>query len=176
MFYKTLFILLLLVFTKSAFAFSYTLKLSEADVQAEVDAQMPLKKNLYFFSIAIRRPLVKFAAHDGKIRIISDIAVTLPNGVVSNGSTAVEGGVDYRRDSGEFYFTEPEIKRLKFEHLPQEYESDVLSVANVAIKLVLEKMPVYRLDANNKDHQLARSSLKSIDIENGMLLIELEML
>ena len=176
MVYKTLFVFLLLVFANSALAFSYTLKLSESDVQAEVDAQMPLKKNLYFFRIDIRHPLVKFATQDSKISIVSDIAITLPNGVVSRGSTAVEGGVDYRRNSGEFYFTNPEIKQLKFEHLPQEYESDVLSIANLAIKLVLEKMPVYRLDASNKDHQLAKSSLKSIDIKNGMLHIELEML
>jgi hypothetical protein len=154
-------------------AFSYVLELSENEVQEKVEQKMPFEKKKYFITVAISNPQVSLKNGNDKIGILSNIAVKLPGGLTGNGKALIEGGIKYTPKDGEFYFTDPKVKQLKIENLPEKFETKVVKVVDIATKKVLEKTPVYKFKDDNLKHKLAKATLKSVNIKNGKLALEL---
>jgi len=169
----TLLATVLLLLANNVAAFSYTLELSEKDVQVRVEEKMPIEKKKYFITVIVSNPKIEFSSASEKIGIDSDIQVKLPGGFVSNGEAYIEGGVTYKSKQGEFFLIDSEVKKVSFDKLPKKFEADVIKIVDLTTKKVLGKTPVYKFKDNNLKHKLAKSTLKSVHIKNGMLALEL---
>ncbi|MDH3327574.1 MAG: DUF1439 domain-containing protein [Gammaproteobacteria bacterium] len=172
---KLIFTFVLLAFSNCALAlsFSYTLELSEKEVQTKIEAKMPFEKKKFFVSVVVSNPKIKLTNGDNKIGINADILVKLPGGIESTGKIFIEGGINYKPKTGEFFFVDPEVKKIEFDKLPEKYNPNVVKVVDVSVKKVLAKTPVYKFKDDDLKHKLAKSTLKSVNIKNGILALEL---
>jgi len=65
----------LLLTSQLAWAFSYTVEISEKELQEKISAMMPLEKKKFFMSVVLSNPDVDLMENDNKIGITIDIKV-----------------------------------------------------------------------------------------------------
>ncbi len=162
-----------LLFSQLAMAFSYTVELTEAELQEKVEAMMPLEKKKFFVKVVLSKPRIELLEGQHKIGIFSHIDVTAPQNLKGSGTAKITGSVDYKPESGAFFFKDPVIESLQINQFPEEYIGSVQAIAQLVISKVLAKRPVYTLKDDNLKQKLAKALLHSVSVKNKVLLLEL---
>ena len=163
----------LCLFAQSAHAFSYTVEITEAELQEKVAKIMPLVKKKFFVTVTLSEPIVDLQTEDNNIAVFSNIGVTAPGGIKVSGELKINGTLEYEQSTHEFFLKNPELESLDIDKVPEKYLPKIKSLAQQIIKKVLAKKPVYKLKDDNIKHQLAESLLKSITIKDEILYAEL---
>ncbi len=165
--------LFLMASTQLAMAFSYTLEISEEELQEKVSNMMPLEKKKYFVTVILSNPEVSLANGNNEIGVFSHVKVIAPGGIQGSGKVKITGSLRYDADKGEFFFNDPQIVNLEVGDVPEKYLPNIKNIAQSVVGKVLATRPVYKLKDDNLKHKLAKSVLQSIKIENSRLLVEL---
>ena len=165
--------LLIFVFSPLVCAVSYTLELTEAELQQRVSASMPLSKKQFFTELTLFEPRVDLIADSNQIGVFSKIHFKLNKQLQFQGQIKIRGQLTYRADEGAFYFKAPIIEALSIEQLPQKYQAKAISIAQKSATYLLNSMPVYRLKADQLSHNVAKATLKSVTVKDEKLLLEL---
>ena len=168
---KILFFLLLIIFVNPANA--YTLKFTEADLQKQVSAMMPLETKQLFMTINITDPVVKLLKNENKINIKTNIEATMPGGIRGTGNITITGTLSYNNEKGTFHFKDPVINEMHVDNIAKKYQSSIKDLSQDAIVKSMSSRPVYTLRDDNEKHKLAKSVLKSMVVKNGILIVEL---
>ncbi|MBL1276372.1 MAG: DUF1439 domain-containing protein [Ectothiorhodospiraceae bacterium] len=163
----------LLLTSQLAWAFSYTVEISEKELQEKISAMMPLEKKKFFMSVVLSNPDVDLMENDNKIGITIDIKVVAPGGMNGAGRAKITGSLSYNKERGELYFKDPKIVKLDIAKVPKSIIPNIKSLAQSVAGKALEKRPVYKLKDDDVKQKLAKSVLKSITVENGKLLVVL---
>jgi len=162
--------------SKFAMAFSYTVEISEQELQEKVAAMMPLERKVFFVTVTLTDSKVDLIKDNNEIGVQTVIAVTLPGGFKGNGLVEVTGSIAYDSDKGAFFFHNPTIVRLDIEQVPEKYVPKIKQIAQLIVSEAMSQYPVYKFKDDDVKHQLAKSTLKSVTIENEQLLVTLGML
>ncbi len=164
----------LMVFTQMAMAFSYTLEISEQELQEKVSAMMPMKKKRFFLTVILSRPDVDLAAESNEISIFSHIDVLAPGGIKEQGDVKISGTLSYDADKGEFFFHNPSIPSLAIKNIPDKFIPEIKKITELIAGKILSKHPIYKLRDDNLKHKLAKAVLKSVTVKNEQLQIVLD--
>jgi hypothetical protein len=170
---KLLLAIFLVVPCASALAFSYTLELSEADIQARADAMMPLEKKKFFVTTILTNPVIDLIATTNELGLSTDVAVKAPGNIVGNGNVSFTGTLRYDNDSGSFYFDNLKVVSLDVKKVTPETLPKIKKILETVAKKFLAKKPIFTFKDNNLKHKLAKSALKSITVGNEKLIIKL---
>ncbi|MFT4607232.1 MAG: hypothetical protein ACI9V8_001287 [Urechidicola sp.] len=170
---KLLLTIFLVLHCASALAFSYTLKLSEADIQERVDGMMPLEKKKFFVTTILTNPLIDLVETTNELGLSTDVGVKVPGNIVGNGEVSFSGTLRYDNDSGSLYFDNLKVVSLDVKKVPPDSLPKIKKLLEFIAKKFLAKNPVFTFRDDNLKHRLAESTLKSISVENEMLIIEL---
>ena len=170
---KWLLIIFLVLNSDSALAFSYTLELSESEIQERVEAMMPLEKKKFFVTTILTNPVVDLIESTNALGLSTDVAVKAPGNIVGRGRVSFTGTLRYDNDSGVFYFDNLKVISLDVKKLLPETLPKIKKILESVAKQFLAKKPIFRLKDNNLKHKLAQSILKSIAVNNENLVIEL---
>ena len=139
-------------------------------LQEKVAAKFPLKKRKALIATTFSKPRVILAEGAERMGIALAIEVSAP-GVKYGGEIEADGEIHYRPRRGEFSVVNCRIRRLEVEDLPEKYQKLVHTLAEKVVELYLSDLPVYRLDQGNFKQSLAKLVLKSVNIENGQLVV-----
>jgi len=172
MFRITLFAALLLI-TQTALAFSYTVEISEKQLQQKVETMMPLERSQYFVTVKLSNPKVNLLPNDNRIGITSNISASIPGIIQGKGRATITGSIRYDSQRGAFYLDKPVIEKLQVDKLPKKYLPQVKDMAQKALSKSLSTKPLYRLNDKDLRQKLAKSMLKGISIKNKILFVEL---
>lgn len=170
--------LFLLLSSQAVTAFSYTLEISEADIQEAVASMMPLEKQTFFATVIFSHPKIELAESVNKIGIYSQIDIAALGGIKSTGKTKITGALSYDSAKSEFFFKNLVIEEMKVDKVPDAYMKHIKKIIQVVASKTLSNMPIYKLkdgDLKMSLAKLAKSMLKSIVVENKQLLVELEL-
>lgn len=167
--------LCLLWSSQTAMALSYTLEISEQELQETIAAMMPIEKKKYFVSVIFSHPKIELAEHANQIGVYSQIDIAAPGGVKSSGNTKVTGSLSYDAQKSEFYFKNPTIVEIKMEKVPELYMATIKEIAQLIASKILATTPIYKLKGGDLTRDLTKSMLKSVVVENKQLLVELEL-
>lgn len=158
---------------KKASAFTYTIELSERSLQEKVSAMMPLEKTQFLFTIRFSEPKLELIDSSNEIGFFTHIDVFAPGGMKASGRGQISGSLRYEADNGALFLDSPMLKGLEVDWLPKILTSTVAAMAEPLLATASAKFPVYRLQDNNATHQLAKSTLKSIQVKDKNLVITL---
>jgi hypothetical protein len=154
-------------------AFSYTMEITEQELQNRISEMMPLEKQKRFYSIVISDPIVNLISETNEIGLFANLDVTLLGNMKSTGQAEIKGSIDYDSEKGAFYLLNPQIINLNIDKLPKQYEPIIKQITQKALIKILAKNPVYKFKDDNIKHRLAKSVLESEQVKDQLLLIKL---
>jgi len=174
--FRTIFRMILLIlffFSPLTMAFSYTLEITEQEIQDKVSAMMPMEKKKYFVNLKLSKPKIELIKESNEIGIIINIAVSAPGGIKGSGKTNIRGSLSYNKEKGAFYLNNPKIVSLNINNLSEKYIPKTQDLLQLALTKTLSKYPVYKFKDDNLKNKLAKATLESIEVKNKKLLITL---
>lgn len=168
--------LALVLSAPSVIAVSYTLELSEQELQKRVSAMMPLAQNTFFGSIVLSEPEIDLIAQSDEIGVFSHIEIIVQGGLKGSGRARIIGSLSYHPETSQFFFKNPRIVTLEVDGIPENYLPEVKNIAQLVASNMLASYPVYTLEEDNVRHSFAKAVLQSVSVKNEKLLIELNAL
>ncbi|VAW61508.1 hypothetical protein MNBD_GAMMA11-2537 [hydrothermal vent metagenome] len=166
-------VIFMMLLSQTAMAFSYTLEISEKELQEKVSKMMPLEKKKYFVTVILSEPVIDLTGGNNEIGIFSHVKIIAPGSIEGAGKVKITGSLRYDSKTGSFFFKHPEIVSLEVNDVPEKYMPNIKKIAQSAVSKILATRPVYKLKDDNLKQKLAKSVLKSIKVENKKLLVEL---
>lgn len=171
---RVLLLLLGMTTAMPVFAFSYTIKMTEAEIQQKISAAMPLQKKQFFLTVELSDPVVELRDSDNKIALFLNVQATGPGGVKGSGRGKLAGTIRYEKESGSFYLADPVLEHLEIDRIQGKLNRELSKVVQVLIASALAKQPIYRLREDDFKHKMARAMLESVTVKGRQLLIKLK--
>src|SRR5436190_20891708 len=114
----------------------YDVIITQSPIDEALRTRFPVsKKYLLIFQITYSNPHVTLLPESNRIEVglDADLNIKLRNEPKSLGGIAlVTTGVSYRSETHQFFLSEPEIKKLTFQGIPQEHVDKVTRLASDA--------------------------------------------
>jgi len=178
--FKTIRITVLLVIAflamaHASFAFSYTLEISESELQKKVSAMMPMKKKNMFVAVTVSDPKVDLIKESNEIGVMTNIEVIALGSLKGSGRANITGTLNYDAEKGEFYFRNPTVVSLEVDNVAKKFIPKIKKITQLAITKAMSAYPVYKFKDDNIKHKLAKAALKSVIVEQEKLLVTLSM-
>ena len=152
---------------------TFVIELTQSDIQAHLDKGFPLEKGVLIFSVKLSNPKVDLTGGSDRIGFRVDVGSTLHiDGITPKGTGTILTRIRYSSDSGEFFMSDPDLE-LELEGVKEEKVRTVNEAANILVKEFAEKYPIYRLKETDVRQSLARTFLKDVKVEDGVLKIYL---
>lgn len=163
----------LLFFSQLAEAFSYTLEITQEDLQLKISAMMPMEKKKFFITVVLSEPKVDLSVGNNEIGVFSHVEVIVPGGIKGTGTATITGSLSYDPDKSEFFYKDPNVVSLNVDGLPPKYLPNAKKIAQLAASKYLSARPIYKLKDENLKLKLVKAVLQSVKVENDLLLVEL---
>jgi hypothetical protein len=170
---KVLVFLIALLNASNAFSFSFTKTFSESELQAQIDARMPIAQQVFLFKVLIEEPKLDLISTSDRFNIATKVSITLSPELIQRGTAEVSGSLDYRPETGSFYVSDAKIESLNIDGLSQSMQKQVKHFAQQLIAQALSEYPVYTFQDHDTQQKLAKSSIKSMQIKNETLIVKL---
>ncbi|NOX67382.1 MAG: DUF1439 domain-containing protein [Chlorobi bacterium] len=170
---KSILVVVLFLFSQAAIAFSYTVEITEPELQEKILKIMPLVKNKFFVTVTLSEPKVDLQSENNNIAIFCRVEVTAPGGIKGTGKVKVSGSLKYEQKKYEFFLKDPVLESLEIDKVPDKFIPKIKNMSQQIITKVLAKRPVYKLKDNNLKHKLAKSLLQSITVKDEILYVVL---
>jgi hypothetical protein len=164
-----------LVMAQSSVVYSYTLEISESELQKKVSAMMPLTKKNMFVAVTLFDPKVDLIKESNKIGVFTNIEVVALGHLKGSGRANITGTLKYDAQKGEFYFKDPKIVSLEVDNVAEKYVPKIKKLTQQALTKSMSVYPVYKFNDEDIKHKLAKAALKSVIIEQEKLLITLSL-
>lgn len=172
---KLLLSLCLLMLSSMAFSLSYTMEVSEKELQKKVQAFMPLTQKNNMVSVTLNNPVIDLMKDTNKVGLKSNIDATALGGIKGNGIIDVAGNIIYNKDKGAFFLQNIEVLDFKSEKINDSYKEIVKVLAQQLLNTALKANPVYQFDTSKTEGQVAKASFKSVKIRDEKLLLKMGM-
>jgi len=167
------FMVLVLFAMQSSMAVAYTIELTKAEVQETVAAYFPLKHITPLLMLTAHDPKVSLEPATGRIGLAFSVVANVAGILTGEGRGLIDGELEYRHETGEFYLRDPKIKNLKLYDMPAEITATVKLALQQLMKQSLPVILVYKLQDNDLKQKMARRVLSAVDVHNGKLRLEL---
>lgn len=163
---------------------SFTIEIGREHLQAKVDKQFPRQQEgALGLSLVLRDPKVTLDPESDRVGLQLVAAVKQPGikvkgfqllepSEVLTGQATVSGRVRYEPGEGAVYLYDPAVSELKIEKLPEKGLGPVRGMIEDQLRADWAKQPIHTFQARNMQEIAAKLLLKSIAIQNGLLIIE----
>ena len=165
----------LLILSQGAFALSYTLTMTEQELQEKVASMMPFKQTQFFITVTLSDPKVELIKESNEIGVFTQVKVSAPGGIYGTGRGKVTRTLSYDASKGAFFFKSPKIVNLELDQVPKEYVKNIQLIAQVTATQAMSVYPVYILSDNNQSQKLAKSRLESVEVKDETLNVVLRL-
>jgi hypothetical protein len=108
-----------------------------------------------------------------KIELTSNVPIQAPGNISGNGIVSFTGALRYENNTGSFYFDNLKVNSLEAGNISVEKLPKIKKLIEFVAKKYLAKKPVCEFKDDNLKHKLAQAVLKSIRVENKILLVEI---
>ena len=152
-----------------------TLEFSQADLQNRVGPQFPIQRNVFGVAINFTDPLVFLSENENRIGVELTVSVAASDTLKGKGRGKTDGTLVYKPATGQFVLTEPRLRNLKIENVPEDQQARVRETIDWVARNALSEIVVYQLTGQDFREKMAKQMLKSMEVKNGKLLVELEM-
>ncbi|MFP4616010.1 MAG: DUF1439 domain-containing protein [Thiohalorhabdus sp.] len=155
----------------------YVVRLTEPEIQKQLDEQLPLTKTyLVIIEVTLNNPRIDLVEDSDRVRAGLDVEFNITG---YQGSKPLEGTVDatsgiaYRAEEGQFYLSDPVIEALKVQGISEEYMDKAKKALTEALAEYYKDQPIYTLDPEDRKQAVARMVLKDVRVEGEELVLTL---
>lgn len=166
---KLITLVLIGLFSQVSLSFEYTLEFDQSEIQARIDAILPVKKETFVAVVTLDQAKVRLLESTDQVALDAKLFVNTIAGINAQGKVSLQGSVTYNAKQGAFYLHQAQITDLNIDKVPAEFIPKLKQLAQSGLNQALNKKPIYVLKENDMRHQLLKSSLKSIEINNQKL-------
>ena len=152
-----------------------TLEFSQADLQGRVAPQFPIQRSVLGVALSFTDPLVFLSEKENRIGVELTVSVAVSDTLKGKGRGMTDGTLVYKPETGQFVLTEPRLRNLNVENIPPEQQERVRETIDWVARNALAEIVVYQLTDKDTREKMAKQMLKSMEVKNGKLLVELEM-
>ncbi len=170
---RGLLITLLLYLTQCTVAAAYTVELTRQQVQEAVSGYFPVKHITPLVMLTAHNPQVSLQPKSNRIGLEVSVLANVPGILTGEGRGLIDGDLEYRHQTGEFYLRDPKIKSLELYDMPAEVTASVQLALQQLMRQSLPVMLVYKLQDNDLKQKMAKSVLSSVAVRKGKLILEL---
>lgn len=156
-----------------SFGFSYTLKLTEDELQTHVDSFLPLEHAQQYYCLRFSEPDVVLAPGSEELGLGLRMEVFLPIGLKGSGRGFLTGAVRYEREQSAFYLDQPVLKELHIKGVPAKLNAQIAKAAQQTLARLLARYPIYRFNEQDKKQKLAKAMLQSVKVVEQQLWLKL---
>ncbi len=163
---------------KSLLTLSYTLELSEKQLQKRIDSLgiFPVKNKRRLLTVIASDPRIALDNTGDKLGIELNLKVQIRPIISITGRVMMQAAVEYDADSGEFRLDDPRVSDLQIKGLPGEYANVVREILEAIAVGVLSGITLYRFQTDEKYQRIAKRLLKKVAIEDQRLKIKVGLL
>ena len=154
-------------------AYAWTVELTQDELQTRVNRMVPLEKNQLVFTLLVSAIDVELKEGSDRVGLIGKMEIKSPHFSTGKGMAYIEGKPVYQPADGAFYFTDAQVKDVRFENVPDKYRAVIGKLFEIAIRDRLAETPIYKLDKAKTKQQIARTLLKSVKVVDRKLVLEL---
>ena len=108
---------------------AYDIRLTESQLQQELDARMPLTQQQGLFTLVLSEPVLDLPDGEQRIRIHTSAQVLTSFGLQSRGQVTIDGKVRYEKSDYSFYLDDPRVLALTIEGIPASAEPQLSELA-----------------------------------------------
>jgi hypothetical protein len=149
----------------------YHVIVSQAQIDAALKEKFPISKtHLVIIQLTYSNPRLKLLPDSNRIEVGLDANVNIKmvgEAKPLSGSVLVTSGLTYNNETKQFFLSEPEIKQIAIQGVPQQYVDKVTDFASRLAREYLQEFPVYTLKATDTKKTAAKLLLKKIEIKNS---------
>jgi hypothetical protein len=154
----------------------YVYAISEQVLQEKLAASFPVTKSYLIIQVTLDHPRVSLKDGSDRIDAGIDAVVNIRVGQQATplgGSLDVSSGIRYVSESGEFFLTDPIIRRFAVQGVPNRHANAVNEIMTKALTDYYAAHPVYTLPAIDAKHLAIRLALKRVIVKNRQLIVTL---
>ncbi len=156
-----------------AMALSYTMEITEKEIQQRVTAMMPIQVTKSMLTVNILDPQVRLLKESDEVAVASPLEMTVPGWAKASGYINVKGSISYDALTGEFFLKNPTISEIEIKGLPEKYRPYAKEAAQLAIGRSLATRPIYTLRDDDLKQKLAKAVIQSVTVKNQKVLVVL---
>ena len=164
----------ILFFMATQTSYAWEIELTEDELQQKINKRLPVEKKKLIFTVTIMAVDVVLTKGSDQIGLVADMEIRSPNLTSGKGRAELVAKPEYRQKDKQFFLQVPVVKHVEFENVPEKYEPVLKKVFQRLVTRRLGNTPIYKLDKNTPKHQLARSLLHSVEVKNGILVLEMK--
>ena len=150
----------------------YAIELTAADLQQAIERRFPLRKEKYFVELILSDPVIQLQEDTQRVGIAFRALARLPGNIAIEWQGLVDGVLDYRRESGTFYFLDLKLQETDSQGVPVKAKP-IQPLVEKVLQRLLTDTPIYQLDDNDVKQAVARLLVKSISVKQDRLVVEL---
>ncbi len=164
---------LLLALLAGGNAAAYTLELSDKELQQAVQGHFPIVQETLFSRVTLSRPEVRLNAKSNRIGLAVSVALSVQKTLVGQGRGLIDGTLEYRAKTGEFYLRDPRLRQVRLSRVKPEYNTLVRDFLGGLTRQAFPFIVVYRLQDDDLRQRMLKASLKSVRVRGGKVLVEM---
>ena len=151
------------------------LEFSQADLQARVAPQFPIQRSMFGIAMSFTEPVVFLSENENRLGVEVTVTAAMSPVIKGKGRGMIDGTLIYKPDTGQFVLTEPRLRNLKVENIPPEQQARLRETIDWVARNALVEIVVYQLSDTDVREKMAKRFIKSTEVKDGKLLVELEM-
>ena len=147
--------------------------LERTDLQRRIERLFPIVREDALVKVRLHHPEVILTEHSDRIGLRLRVDTNIARQFSVAGRTTVDGVLRFAGDSGEFFLDDASIKELRIDGIPDLYQAQQL--ADGMVRELLHNQPIYTLGQKGEPKRIMGSKIKKVTVQDGKLLLELEM-
>ena len=149
--------------------------LDRADLQRRIDRMFPLVRKNELVTVRMHHPQVILTEHSGRIGLRVRLDATAAEGFSISGLAGIDGVLRFAGDTGNFYLNDARIEELQIDGVPALYADQIRRLADGIVSELLQERPVYTLGQMGESKRIMGGEIRSIEVHDGKLVVELAM-
>lgn len=150
-----------------------TLSFTAEQLQSMLQQRFPVQQKDVFITTTFSDPRVMLQDGSDRIGLQITATVTALGRKAATGNLLADGQIAYVPAEGTFYFENGRVLDIQIAGLPEDLKSVVQQLADPLIDQHLKHVALYRLKPEDTQQALVKTFLKSAEIKNGRLVLQI---
>ncbi len=152
---------------------AYTITMTGEDLDKRIEKFFPFILETPFYTLRLHTPRAVLKTGSERLGLKMMLTMEMPESKRAEGVGHLEGEISYDAKKGELHFRNPALVSFSVEGLPTDFEKIVRDSVNMIASQHLPIIVVYRLDEDEQKMGFGLMKLKSVQVKNGKLIVEI---
>jgi hypothetical protein len=171
---KAILLIVLAIPAMNSWADDYTVEITQQQLQQQVTALLPIEREAYFFKVILSDPVIDLPESANELGILTNVTLIGPGGAGGSGRARISGNISYEMQDGSFYLNNPKLTKLEIDQIPERFHEKVRELGQYALDNSVPHRPLYTLSDDDVQQQMVKSTLKSVSVNSGKVIIVLK--